>query len=69
APPVLGRTRFVHPGGGRILTVREQARLMGYPDTHVFDGGFEAQFEQVGESVPPPLARAVAGEVAGFLAA
>lgn len=67
APPVLGRSRFVHPGGGRVLTPREQARLMGYPDGHVFAGGREAQFEQVGESVPPPLAAAIAGEVLGFL--
>jgi DNA (cytosine-5)-methyltransferase 1 len=67
APPVMGRTRFVHPGGGRILTVREQARLMGFPDTHVFAGGRDAQFEQVGESVPPPLARAIAGEMLGYL--
>lgn len=69
APPVMGRTRFVHPGGGRVLTVREQARLMGYPDAHVFAGGRDAQFEQVGEGVPPPLARAVAGEVRRYLQA
>lgn len=69
APPVLGRSRFVHPGGGRVLTVREQARLMGYPDGHVFAGGRDAQFEQVGESVPPPLARAIAGEVLRYLQA
>jgi DNA (cytosine-5)-methyltransferase 1 len=69
APPVLGRSRFVHPGGQRLLTVREQARLMGYPDGHVFAGGRDAQFEQVGESVPPPLARAVAKEIAEYLEA
>lgn len=69
APPVMGRSRFIHPGGGRILTAREQARLMGYPDEHVFAGGRDAQYEQVGESVPPPLARAIAGEVRGFLGA
>jgi DNA (cytosine-5)-methyltransferase 1 len=69
APPVLGRTRLVHPGEPRVLTVREQARLMGYPDEHVFAGGRDAQYEQVGESVPPPLARAIAGEVARYLEA
>lgn len=69
APPVMGRSRFVHPGGGRVLTVREQARLMGFPDEHVFAGGRDAQFEQVGEAVPPPLARAIAGEVRGYLEA
>jgi DNA (cytosine-5)-methyltransferase 1 len=69
APPVLGKTRFVHPGEPRALTVREQARLMGYPDEHVFAGGRDAQYEQVGESVPPPLARAIADEVAAYLGA
>jgi DNA (cytosine-5)-methyltransferase 1 len=69
APPVLGRSRFVHPGEPRVLTPREQARLMGYPDEHLFAGGRESQFEQVGESVPPPLARAIAGEVRAYLGA
>jgi DNA (cytosine-5)-methyltransferase 1 len=69
APPVLGRTRFVHPTEARVLTVREQARLMGYPDEHAFAGGRDAQYEQVGQSVPPPLARAIAGEVRGYLEA
>jgi DNA (cytosine-5)-methyltransferase 1 len=69
APPVMGRSRFVHPDEPRILTVREQARLMGYPDAHVFEGGKESQYEQVGESVPPPLAQALAGEVLRYLQA
>ena len=43
------------------LTVREQARLMGFPDTHLFYGGIESQYDQVGEAVPVPLARAIAG--------
>jgi len=67
APPVMGRSRFVHPTGARVLTVREQARLMGFPDQHVFAGGRDAQFDQVGEAVPPPLARAVAGDVRAYL--
>jgi DNA (cytosine-5)-methyltransferase 1 len=60
APPVLGSSRFIHPFENRLLTVREQARLMGYPDDHVFYGGKDQQFNQVGESVPPPLSHAIA---------
>ncbi|MEM0027260.1 MAG: DNA cytosine methyltransferase [Ignisphaera sp.] len=60
APTVLGSSRFIHPFENRLLTVREQARLMGYPDDHVFFGGRDQQFNQVGESVPPPLSYAIA---------
>ena len=63
APTVMGSSRFVHPFEDRILTVREQARLMGFPDDHVFYGGREVQYDEVGEAVPVPLARAIAREV------
>ena len=63
APTVLGSSRFIHPFEDRLLTIREQARLMGYPDYHIFFGGKDEQYNQVGESVPPPLAKAIAQEV------
>lgn len=63
APTVLGSSRFIHPYENRLLTVREQARLMGYPDDHVFVGGRDQQYNQVGESVPPPLAYAIASYI------
>ncbi len=67
APTVLGSSRFIHPFEDRFLTVREQARLMGFPDYHVFLGGRDEQYNQVGEAVPVPLSRAIAGEVLRFL--
>ena len=60
APTVLGSSRFIHPFENRLLTVREQARLMGFPDDHIFLGGRDQQYNQVGEAVPPPLAKAIA---------
>ncbi len=60
APTVMGTSRFIHPFEDRLLTVREQARLMGFPDHHIFLGGRDAQYDQVGEAVPPPLAKAIA---------
>ncbi len=63
SPTVHGNSRFVHPTQPRLLTVREHARLMGYPDDYVFEGGRSHQYDLVGESVPPPLGKAVAGEV------
>jgi len=67
APTVLGSSRFLHPFEDRLLTVREQARLMGFPDHHVFLGGKEQQYNQVGEAVPPTLAKAIAEELIKFL--
>ncbi len=63
APTVMGSSRFIHPYEDRLLTVREQARLMGFPDYHVFIGGRDAQYDMVGEAVPPPLARAIAESI------
>lgn len=68
APTVLGQSRFVHPAEPRLLTVREHARLMGYPDDFVFQGGRDVQYDAVGESVPPPLAGALAQAVKAALA-
>lgn len=63
----MGSSRFIHPYEPRLLTVREQARLMGFPDYHVFLGSRDAQYNMVGEAVPPPLAKAIAEYIAGFL--
>ncbi len=60
APTVTGNARFIHPTQDRLLTVREHARLMGYPDTYIFRGGRDIQYDVIGESVPPPLAKAIA---------
>ncbi|MFP3307820.1 MAG: DNA cytosine methyltransferase, partial [Acidilobus sp.] len=54
APTVMGSSRFIHPFEDRLLTVREQARLMGFPDYHVFLGGKDSQYNMVGEAVPVP---------------
>lgn len=67
APTIGGGARYVHPTEDRLLSVREHARLMGFPDDFVFRGGRDLQYDQVGEAVPPPLARAIAQHVAGQL--
>ena len=55
APTVMGKSRFIHPLDDRLLTPREHARLMSYPDNHLFLGTIDQQFNLVGESVPPFL--------------
>jgi DNA (cytosine-5)-methyltransferase 1 len=62
APTVKGLGRFVHPVEDRLLTPREHARLMGYPDDYVFHGSINEQYNMIGESVPPPVSRALARE-------
>jgi DNA (cytosine-5)-methyltransferase 1 len=46
------------------LTVRMVARLQGFPDDWQFVGGKTAAYRQVGNAFPPPVARAVAGQLA-----
>jgi len=43
----------------RSITVREAARLQGFPDDFRIYGSFANQMEQVTNAVPPPLTRAV----------
>lgn len=67
APTVLGNSRFIHPFHDRFLTVREQARLMSFPDDHIFLGSKDDQYNQVGESVPIALSTFIAKEIVGIL--
>jgi len=50
--------RPIHPTEDRVITVREAARLHGYPDWFRFHTTNWHGHRQVGNSVPPPLARA-----------
>ena len=51
---------FTHPDFDRALSVREAARLQSFTDEHVFFGSVGSQYDQVGNAVPPLLAKAVA---------
>jgi DNA (cytosine-5)-methyltransferase 1 len=59
--------RPIHYDFIRCITVREMARLHGYPDWFRFHITKWHGARQIGNSVPPPLARAVAGAIARTL--
>lgn len=59
--------RPIHPFLPRVITVREAARLHSYPDWFRFHTTKWHGFRQIGNSVPPLLARAVANEILNAL--
>lgn len=52
-----------HPDEERPLTVREYARVQGFPDSWKFEGSTMQKYRMIGEAVPVELAKAVASAV------
>ena len=61
--------RPIHYRHDRCVTVREMARLHGFPDWFRFNATKWHGARQIGNAVPPPLARAIAGGVIEALGA
>ena len=73
--PASFQSNFVHPYLNRNYTAREGARLQSFPDDYVFLGkrttmSWEknlSQYQQIGNAVPPLLAKAIAEKLAQYL--
>jgi DNA (cytosine-5)-methyltransferase 1 len=68
APTIdTGHRHHFHYAYNRVPTVRESARLQSFPDSFIFYGNKSQQYRQVGNAVPPLLAKAVAEELRRYL--
>lgn len=70
-PAHIGKDSYSHihfdSNQGRCISLREAARLQSFPDAFYFAGSMNEQLTQIGNAVPPLLARAVAKNLAAQL--
>ena len=60
------KSMWNHPENAVAISIREAARLQSFKDDFIFYGTKDQQYQQVGNAVPPLMARAVAEEILKF---
>lgn len=61
------KSMWIHPVKDRAVSIREAARLQTFPDSFIFVGTKDSQYQQVGNAVPPMLAEAIANQLVKLL--
>lgn len=61
------KSMWIHPTLDRAITIREAARLQSFPDSFEFIGTKDSQYQQVGNAVPPLLAKGIATTLLKYL--
>lgn len=60
SPTILtSRSMYFHPVENRYLTPREAAACQSFPNDFIFSGSLTSQFRQIGNAVPPMMAKAI----------
>jgi DNA (cytosine-5)-methyltransferase 1 len=60
SPTVITKPKLVHPAFDRYITVKEASLLQGFPEGFIFSDVLSLGYQQVGNSVSPPLAKVIA---------
>ena len=63
----LGNSSNLHPEQQRMISIREGARIQSFKDNYIFYGPKTSQYKQIGNAVPPLLARAIAETIKPYL--
>lgn len=61
------KSMWIHPTKDRAISIREAARLQTFPDSYIFYGTKDSQYQQIGNAVPPILAKAIADKIYSIL--
>jgi DNA (cytosine-5)-methyltransferase 1 len=67
----IGKDTYSHihydSAQGRVISVREAARLQSFPDGFIFSGTMNPAFRQIGNAVPPVMGREIAKTILASL--
>lgn len=63
----VGNGCNLHPEQNRVMSNREAARFQSFPDDFIFQGSKASQYKQIGNAVPPLLARMVSSLIKPYL--